>query len=583
MRAPFRTLIATLFLAACSSGTTYVVQQPVPVPAPAPVPEPEPIEPLEITIGRPIAGQLVVQTNRPAYVAIFEIIPDRGVVIAHPALARQRTVMVSGLTWVPVWWRAPQPVYSGVPYDPNKPLRYIYALASDEPLLLTSEVFEVGYFQRTIGNAASRYENAYWTMRQLSRRFVPDVPNESWAEDVYTMMRPVASQPERVAHVYCAGRVYGVPEEMAARILCPATVPVQPTTGGQRPPTPTPVPVMRIPSRPDSVFWQTGQRVNPVLRRPRDRGPIDRVVPPAQPVDRAHGGDVHDDRGNNGRGNDGRDNGRGNEGRNASDDPSRGGGRPADKASEPVPPSRVPDQDKDKREHPTPRPSDNGREHAAPGSAAANAPARGDDKKKDDGRPLTKGGLIKLLPRILPTVKDTVTSQPKSKEHGWDDPAPRTSQPEDRGQKAEPQQQKSDDKAERQEQKADDKAERQEQKSDDKANRQEQKAEDKSDRQEQKADVKEQKADDKADRKAEAQDDKSERKAEQKDEPKVERKDEPKPEPKSEPKTEERKPDERAEPSKPDEKKDDKKDDKKDEKKDEKKDDVSPRFKIRKP
>ena len=92
MRTPCNTVIATLALAlaGCSSGVT-VVRQP-----PAPGPVPVVIEALEVDIARPHNGKLFVQTNRPAYVAIFEIIPERGVTLVYPVSTRQRRFVVSG-------------------------------------------------------------------------------------------------------------------------------------------------------------------------------------------------------------------------------------------------------------------------------------------------------------------------------------------------------------------------------------------------------------------------------------------------------------------------------------------------------
>jgi hypothetical protein len=83
-------LVAALFFGGC---THYHV---TPAGAPRPdrvgAPAPEPIEPLELNIGRPSGGQLLLQTNRPAYVAIFEIVPDRGVTLIYPAAMHQQNI-----------------------------------------------------------------------------------------------------------------------------------------------------------------------------------------------------------------------------------------------------------------------------------------------------------------------------------------------------------------------------------------------------------------------------------------------------------------------------------------------------------
>ena len=127
MRTPTRriaTLIASVVLAACSSRTIYVV----------PRQTPPRLQPLEITLARPVRGQLVVQTNRPSYVALFEIVPERGVALLAPSYAHQRTWMLAGLNWVPVSWKVQSTMYYGRPSGTAVPARWVYAIASDKPL-----------------------------------------------------------------------------------------------------------------------------------------------------------------------------------------------------------------------------------------------------------------------------------------------------------------------------------------------------------------------------------------------------------------------------------------------------------------
>ena len=145
-------LVAVLALAACSSGTTIVVRRPAPAPPP---PRPR-IEPLELALARPVRGQLLVQTNRPAYVAIFEIVPDRGVALLAPSYTHQRTWMLAGLNWVPVSWRVQSTMYYGPPSSRTVPGRWVYAIASDEPLRLPDAAFRPGYLQRVLGPSVYR-------------------------------------------------------------------------------------------------------------------------------------------------------------------------------------------------------------------------------------------------------------------------------------------------------------------------------------------------------------------------------------------------------------------------------------------
>ena len=271
MRIPVRrvaTLIASLALAACSSGTVIVVRPPAPPPPP-----PRRIEPLEITVARPVRGQLVVQTNRPSYVALFEIVPERGVALLAPSYAHQRTWMLAGLNWVPVSWKVQSSMYYGRPSGTSLPARWVYALASDEPLHLPDEAFHPGYLRRVLGPAAYRGTNPYVTMRAIARAFVPSVIDEAWAEDAYALAATYASDPYRTVRIYCANRtVYDVPEEMADRAWCPVHSP----TGGTV--------VRSVPTRPDSIVVSTGQRARRRLPETTPvRRPIDRVSEPTRP------------------------------------------------------------------------------------------------------------------------------------------------------------------------------------------------------------------------------------------------------------------------------------------------------------
>jgi hypothetical protein len=272
MRTPIRrvaTLVASLAFAACSSGTVIVVRRPTPPPPP---PRPR-IEPLDVTLARPVRGHLLVQTNRPSYVALFEIVPDRGVALLAPAYAHQRTWMLAGLNWVPISWKVQSTMYYGPPSGTAVPARWVYAIASDEPLRLPDEAFHPSYMRRVLGPAAYRATNPYVTMRAISRAFVPSVVDEAWAEDAYALAATYASDPYRTVRIYCSNRtVYDVPEEMADRAWCP----VRGTSGGTA--------VISTPTRPDSIVASNGLRVR--RRMPETtpvRGPIDRVTEPTRP------------------------------------------------------------------------------------------------------------------------------------------------------------------------------------------------------------------------------------------------------------------------------------------------------------
>lgn len=272
MRKSFVTLFAGLALAACSSGTRIVVirepaqpRRPAPVETPAVVPTPvrhglDPIEPLEITIGRPHRGYVYVHTNRPAYVAIFEIIPDQSTSLVRPATVRERRMVVSGLARVSVWWsstsrsRVTRPAARAA-----REVRYIYALAADRPIRLEPEAFRAGFFPRALGVGVYRARNPYVTMRALARRFAPDVPDERWAEDVYVYDSWRAAEPVPVARLYCRGTIYEVPADLADRTWCPRPPHFEPDRVA--PGADDAVVALPEPAEPDSVKGNNGRRV----------------------------------------------------------------------------------------------------------------------------------------------------------------------------------------------------------------------------------------------------------------------------------------------------------------------------------
>jgi hypothetical protein len=164
-------------------------------------------------------------------------------------------------------------MYYGRPSGTAVPARWVYAIASDEPLRLPDEAFHPSYMRRVLGPAAYRGTNPYVTMRAIARAFLPSVIDEAWAEDAYALAATYASDPYRTVRIYCANRtVYEVPEEVADRAWCPVNAPAGGTI------------VRSAPTRPDSIVATNGQRVR--RRMPETtpvRPPIDRVSEPTRP------------------------------------------------------------------------------------------------------------------------------------------------------------------------------------------------------------------------------------------------------------------------------------------------------------
>jgi hypothetical protein len=277
MRSPVR-LLATALVVALTTACVTVV--PGPVPARTRVPAPPPPEPLELSIAHPIQGELPVQTSRASYVAIFEIVPGRGVSIVYPSSANDPSLVLSGLNWVPVWWTAQRWAYANG-RGTERQTRYIYAVASERPLYIGGESFETGYFRRALGMRTYLADDPYETMRAVAQLVVPPQRDESWAEDEYVLLPDTRSI--RTARIYCpGGRVYTVPEDFASRAWCPTRTRVVVLNGRRS--TIDDVSAPQTPTRPDSAIGQGNGRTTTRVIIVRGRGPVDRVKRPGAPT-----------------------------------------------------------------------------------------------------------------------------------------------------------------------------------------------------------------------------------------------------------------------------------------------------------
>ena len=259
MRFP-RLLIALSVVGAAACGPTYVVQSP-PGSVPQRAPEPPRMPPMEVSIVRADENRVLIQTSRQAYIAVFEIVPGRGVSLVYPASMRPRNVQQTGLTWVNVYWTM-RPDYRFTSSD----TRYIYAVASDTPLRLDDDDYDARHMQRALGSA-------YWSsspnaaVRAIAREFVRAQPEEWWGEDMTSMplMSGRITVAIRLARVFCPdGSIFDVREDMVDRVWCPARR--GGPRAGERPGA----------APPDSVFSSNGRRV---ARRmdPKVRTPVYRV------------------------------------------------------------------------------------------------------------------------------------------------------------------------------------------------------------------------------------------------------------------------------------------------------------------
>lgn len=135
-----------------------------------------------------VDGHLRIWTSRPAYVAVFEIVPGQGVGLLYPAYRSEQNY-VSGTT--SLWISRSRTYYSyfqSASYGEGRDVpRYLYMVASERPLRLTRYVSSPMALRGSLGMSRFMALNPYSTMDELDRLVVPDLEGGSWASDVYVV------------------------------------------------------------------------------------------------------------------------------------------------------------------------------------------------------------------------------------------------------------------------------------------------------------------------------------------------------------------------------------------------------------
>lgn len=143
--------------------------------------------------GRPLrarivnaGGQLLVNTSRPAHVAIFEIVPGRGVGLLYPAFRGENNYLPAGLN--SVFLSRSRLYYTYFQPSPGRSgPRYLYMIASDAPLRLSGLVSAPGALRRDLGMARFAAYSPYGLMEDLADMVLAYGAAGDWTEDVYAV------------------------------------------------------------------------------------------------------------------------------------------------------------------------------------------------------------------------------------------------------------------------------------------------------------------------------------------------------------------------------------------------------------
>lgn len=137
------------------------------------------------------AGQLMVNTNRPAHVAIFEIVPGQGAGLLYPAYRGESNYLSGGMSNIFLSQsRSYYSYFQPAPYTSsrvgNGP-RYLYMIASDAPLRLGNFLSAPGALRRSLGLARFASGNAYSLMDDLADLVLPYGAAGDWTDDVFVV------------------------------------------------------------------------------------------------------------------------------------------------------------------------------------------------------------------------------------------------------------------------------------------------------------------------------------------------------------------------------------------------------------
>lgn len=133
-------------------------------------------------------GHLMVNTSRPAHVAIFEIVPGQGVGLLYPAYRGESNYLSAGLNTIFLSRSRSYYTY----FQPSAGFRgprYLYMIASDAPLRLSTLTGPGagGALRRSLGMARFASSNPYSLMEDLSDMILSFGAPGDWTEDVYVI------------------------------------------------------------------------------------------------------------------------------------------------------------------------------------------------------------------------------------------------------------------------------------------------------------------------------------------------------------------------------------------------------------
>ncbi|HEU4455336.1 MAG TPA: hypothetical protein VFR81_19885 [Longimicrobium sp.] len=130
---------------------------------------------------------LGIRLNRPAHVAVFEIVPGQGVGLVYPGYSREAAYFPSGFSYVQGrssrsydWYNAS---YNHRGYNSRNQPRFYFLVASREPLR-TRGFHSGGSLRSVLGMSSYSTVNYRTVMHELVQAVVPYQHDDDWTTDV---------------------------------------------------------------------------------------------------------------------------------------------------------------------------------------------------------------------------------------------------------------------------------------------------------------------------------------------------------------------------------------------------------------
>lgn len=202
--------------------------------------------PLTVRLLPPENRLLRFLTSEPAYVAIFEVAPDRGVSLIYPrSFEEPAPVSPAGLNleFLPWrvegrWYYASAPYYSAVSTFTQP--TYLYMIASKSPLRVDDIQRSPATLRSAMGWRSFLATNLSATLDDIERMVVGSLPEDEWSSDLYIIWPDVPNDRPwhtQYAFVSCDdGRMvlvplgWNIPACPGTRNLAQATKPTTPPT-----------------------------------------------------------------------------------------------------------------------------------------------------------------------------------------------------------------------------------------------------------------------------------------------------------------------------------------------------------------